>query len=68
MPYYRCSACGVTSYSAASYSAAPTCPSCSAPLAEDSERVAGAGARPDLSRMLVTRSRAADATRIGRTA
>jgi hypothetical protein len=44
MPYYRCPACSVTSYSAASYSTAPACPSCSAPLAVDSRRVLGLGA------------------------
>lgn len=35
MPYYRCSSCGLTSYSAAGYSAASGCPNCSAPLSAD---------------------------------
>ena len=33
MPYYRCPACGVTSYSAAGYSSVGVCPECSASLA-----------------------------------
>jgi anti-sigma regulatory factor (Ser/Thr protein kinase) len=34
MPYYQCEACRLTSYSAAFYSAATTCPNCSAPLSD----------------------------------
>jgi DNA-directed RNA polymerase subunit RPC12/RpoP len=37
MPYYRCLACGLTSYSAAGYSAALACPYCSAALVKDEE-------------------------------
>lgn len=33
MPYYRCPACGVTSYSAAGYSTVGICPECSSALA-----------------------------------
>src|SRR6185436_19344163 len=32
VPYYRCEACGLTSYSASRYSTAMACPNCSAPL------------------------------------
>ena len=32
MPYYRCAACGLTSYSAAAYSTTLACATCSAPL------------------------------------
>ena len=37
MPYYRCPACGVTSYSAAGYSSVGVCPECSTSLAGVSE-------------------------------
>lgn len=35
MPYYRCPACGLTSYSAASHSTGATCSACAAALPED---------------------------------
>ena len=34
MPYYRCGDCGVTSYSAAGYSAPVACPTCGAALVD----------------------------------
>jgi anti-sigma regulatory factor (Ser/Thr protein kinase) len=34
MPYYRCAACGLTSYCAAAHSTARTCPNCSEPLSD----------------------------------
>ena len=34
MPYYRCGSCGVTSYSAAGYSAPVACPTCGAALVD----------------------------------
>jgi anti-sigma regulatory factor (Ser/Thr protein kinase) len=35
MPYYRCAACDITSYSAVAYSTVGTCPNCSATLGGD---------------------------------
>jgi hypothetical protein len=32
---YRCTACGVSAYSSASYATVGICPSCDSPLAED---------------------------------
>jgi hypothetical protein len=34
MPYHRCAACGLTSYSAAAHAAASVCPTCTAPLGD----------------------------------
>jgi anti-sigma regulatory factor (Ser/Thr protein kinase) len=59
MPYYRCSACGVTSYSAAAYSATAACPNCAVGLAADSKLYLVPGARHDVSRSLLARPRAA---------
>lgn len=36
MPYHRCTACGLTSYSATAYSSARVCPTCLADLSDDS--------------------------------
>jgi anti-sigma regulatory factor (Ser/Thr protein kinase) len=41
MPYYRCPACGLTSYSAAGYSDVPACPSCSGELPADARLYPG---------------------------
>ena len=38
MPYYRCGSCGVTSYSAAGYSAPVACPTCGAALVDRTSR------------------------------
>jgi anti-sigma regulatory factor (Ser/Thr protein kinase) len=59
MPYYRCSACGVTSYSAAAYSTTAACPNCAVGLAEDSKLYLVPGAKHDVSRSLLARPRAA---------
>src|SRR4051794_35218173 len=59
MPYHRCPACSVTSYSAAAHSTAGACPSCCAPLAEDSKLVVVPGAKHNLSRKLRARPYAA---------
>jgi anti-sigma regulatory factor (Ser/Thr protein kinase) len=59
MPYHRCPACSVTSYSAAAHSSASACPSCSAPLTEDSKLVVVPGARHNLSRTLRAQPQAA---------
>jgi anti-sigma regulatory factor (Ser/Thr protein kinase) len=49
----------VTSYSAASYSSAPACPSCSAPFADDAKGSLVPGAKHDLSRTLRAQPQAA---------
>lgn len=50
MPYYRCGSCGVTSYSAAGYSAPVACPTCGAALVD---RTSGTlPPAPDLRRSL----------------
>jgi anti-sigma regulatory factor (Ser/Thr protein kinase) len=59
MPYYRCPACGVTSYSAAAYSTAAACPSCASLLADDSKLLVVAGAMHNLSRSIRARPEAA---------
>jgi anti-sigma regulatory factor (Ser/Thr protein kinase) len=59
MPYHRCPACSVTSYSAAAHSSALTCPSCSAPLAEDSKLSVVPGPQHDVSRTLRAQPQAA---------
>jgi anti-sigma regulatory factor (Ser/Thr protein kinase) len=63
MPYYRCAACGLTSYSAAAYSTARTCPNCSEPLSDEARLLTP---RPvaDIARGLTARPEAvADARR-----
>ena len=59
MPYHRCPACSVTSYSAAAHSSASACPSCSAPLTEASKLVVVPGAKHNLSRALRAQPQAA---------
>ena len=50
MPYYRCGSCGLTSYSAAGYSASVACPTCGAALVD---RTSGTlPPAPDLRRSL----------------
>jgi anti-sigma regulatory factor (Ser/Thr protein kinase) len=63
MPYYRCPACGLTTYSAAAHSSANACPSCSAPLTEDSKLVVVPGAKHNLSRTLRAQPQAAGEAR-----
>ncbi|MEA2451043.1 MAG: hypothetical protein QOG63_2975 [Thermoleophilaceae bacterium] len=59
MPYYRCAACGLTSYSAASHSSVGACPTCSAALAEDSKVYVVPGTRYDVDRIVPARPEAA---------
>jgi anti-sigma regulatory factor (Ser/Thr protein kinase) len=59
MPYHRCPACSVISYSAAAHSSASACPSCSAPLSEGSKLVVMPGAKHNLSRTLRAQPQAA---------
>jgi anti-sigma regulatory factor (Ser/Thr protein kinase) len=51
MPYYRCPSCGLTAYSAASYSSARACPGCSVALPDDARLhvVPGGGAAVSLA-------------------
>ena len=59
MPYYRCAACGVTTYSAAAYSSASACPACQAALTEDAKVYVVPGAKHDVSCTVLTRPEAA---------
>jgi serine/threonine-protein kinase RsbW len=59
MPYYRCPACGVTGYSAAAYSTARTCSSCSSALPDGSRLDGAPGAKYDVTRVLRARPEAA---------
>ena len=59
MPYYRCAACGLTTYSAASYSSASACPACLEALSDDSKLDVVPGANHDVSRTLLARPEAA---------
>jgi anti-sigma regulatory factor (Ser/Thr protein kinase) len=58
MPYYRCPACGVTSYSAAAYSTARACSSCSALLPDASRLYGVPDAKHDCRRILRARPEA----------
>ena len=55
MPYYRCLACGVTSYSAAAYSTARICSSCSSALPDESRLDGAPGAKHHVRRVLRAR-------------
>jgi anti-sigma regulatory factor (Ser/Thr protein kinase) len=63
MPYHRCPACSVTSYSAAAHSSASACPNCFAPLADGSKVVVVPGAKHDISRTLRAQPQAAGEAR-----
>jgi anti-sigma regulatory factor (Ser/Thr protein kinase) len=58
MPYYRCAACGLTSYSAAAYSTARACPNCSAPFADDARVSLTPNPGADVARALAARPQA----------
>jgi anti-sigma regulatory factor (Ser/Thr protein kinase) len=58
MPYYRCPACGVTGYSAAAYSTARACSSCSALLPDASRLYGVPDAKHDRRRTLRARPEA----------
>jgi serine/threonine-protein kinase RsbW len=49
MPYYRCPACGLTTYSAASYSSASACPACLEALPDDAKLYVEPGEKHDAS-------------------
>jgi len=59
MPYYRCPSCGLTAYSAASYSSARACPSCLVPLPADAKLYVVPGGKAEVSRSLLARPEAA---------
>jgi|SRR5215211_2671717 len=61
MPYYRCPACGLTSYSAAGYSAVSACPNCSGELPEDARLYPGLD--PDIARQFGARPEAVSEAR-----
>jgi anti-sigma regulatory factor (Ser/Thr protein kinase) len=59
MPYYRCPACGLTTYSAASYSSASACPACLEALPEGAKLYVEPGENHDMSCTLRARPQAA---------
>jgi anti-sigma regulatory factor (Ser/Thr protein kinase) len=59
MPYYRCPACSVTSYCAATHATARVCSSCSAALGESSKQFVAPGANHSFHRALRARPQAA---------
>jgi len=59
MPYYRCPACGLTTYSAASYSSASACPACLEALPADAKLYVEPGEKHDVSCTLRARPQAA---------
>jgi anti-sigma regulatory factor (Ser/Thr protein kinase) len=58
MPYYRCAACGLTTYSAAAYSSASLCSACEAALTEDAKLYVVPGAGHNVSCVLHARPEA----------
>jgi anti-sigma regulatory factor (Ser/Thr protein kinase) len=58
MPYHRCAACGLTSYSAAAHAAARVCPTCSAPLGDATRVLLTPGATHTIKRALAARPEA----------
>jgi anti-sigma regulatory factor (Ser/Thr protein kinase) len=55
MPYYRCPGCALTVHSAAAYSAARTCPNCSATLPSDARLYPTPSAKRSIRRVLAAR-------------
>jgi anti-sigma regulatory factor (Ser/Thr protein kinase) len=58
MPYHRCAACGLTSYSAAAHAAASVCPNCAAPLSDATRLYLTPGATHTIKRVLAARPEA----------
>jgi anti-sigma regulatory factor (Ser/Thr protein kinase) len=58
MPYHRCAACGLTSYSAAAHAAASVCPTCRAPLSDATRLYLMPGATQVIKRVLAARPEA----------
>ena len=64
MPYHRCAACGLTSYSAAAHAVASVCPTCSAPFSDATRLHLMPGATHTIKRALAARPESvADARR-----
>jgi anti-sigma regulatory factor (Ser/Thr protein kinase) len=59
MPYHRCAACGLTSYSAPAHATASVCPNCSAPLSDATRLHLTPGATHTVKRALALRPEAA---------
>jgi anti-sigma regulatory factor (Ser/Thr protein kinase) len=59
MPYYRCAACGLTSYSAAAFLSTSTCPTCSSVLTDDLKLYIVPGEKHDVSCTVLARLEAA---------
>ena len=59
MPYYRCAACGLTSYSAPAHNRARVCPTCSASLGDGARVYVMPGATHTVKRALAARPEAA---------
>jgi anti-sigma regulatory factor (Ser/Thr protein kinase) len=62
MPYYRCPACGLTSYSAARYSMLSACPNCAAGL-PDAAKLNAMHMGADITRILSARAESAGLAR-----
>jgi anti-sigma regulatory factor (Ser/Thr protein kinase) len=63
MPYHRCAACGLTSYSATAHAAASVCPTCSATLSDAARVDVAPGAIHTINRTLAARVAAASKAR-----
>jgi serine/threonine-protein kinase RsbW len=63
MPYYRCLACGLTTYSAASYSSVGACPECLVALPDEAKLHIVPGDNADVSVTLLARPEAAGEAR-----
>jgi serine/threonine-protein kinase RsbW len=59
MPYHRCADCGLTTYSAATYASASTCPGCLAALTEETKLYVTPGVNHDVSCTVLARPEAA---------
>jgi anti-sigma regulatory factor (Ser/Thr protein kinase) len=59
MPYYRCAACGLTSYSAVAHSSAGACPTCGTALTVGARRFVTPGSKHDVNRTFRARPQAA---------
>ena len=55
MPYHRCAACGLTSYSAPAHARASVCPTCTATLTDATRVYVAPGATHTINRVLVAR-------------
>jgi anti-sigma regulatory factor (Ser/Thr protein kinase) len=63
MPYHRCASCGLTTYSAATYSSASACPACLAALTDDTKLYVTPGVSHDVNCTVLARPEAASEAR-----